>query len=118
MRPRRISPCLRYRHASYTDAYSRPERPLPQRHRRAAAPPRRHAATPPPAAARPPTRGLAPVIRYEGDEFPDPPDPRYPGVWDYAARSAAKADLGSLLRGGPAASPFGSSPLDTPPAEK
>jgi len=84
----------KYRHASYTDAYSRPERPLPQ--------------------------------RYEGDEFPDPPDPRYPGVWDYAARSAAKADLGSLLRGGPAASPFGSSPLDTPadappdtpPAEK
>ena len=80
----------------------------------ATAPPRRRAAAPPPAAARPPTRGPAPVIRYEGDEFPDPPDPRYPGVWDYAARSAAKADLGSLLRGGPAASPFGSSPLDTP----
>jgi len=40
----------KYRHVSYNDATTRPERPLPQ--------------------------------RYESDNFADPPDPRFPGVWD------------------------------------
>jgi small subunit ribosomal protein S18 len=66
----------RYRQASFADAYSKPERPLPQ--------------------------------RYEGDEFADPPDPRYPGVWD--AQPIRPVDIGAMIRGGPGASPFGGEP--------
>lgn len=66
----------RYRQASFSDAHTKPERPLPQ--------------------------------RYEGDEFADPPDPRYPGVWD--AQPLRAVDIGAMIRGGPGASPFAGEP--------
>lgn len=62
----------KYRHASFSDAYTRPERPLPQ--------------------------------RYEGDEFADPPDPRYPGVWDVHPLRAV--DIGAMIRGNASTSPI------------